>query len=234
MRLLACLIVAPQRGYDEPAILSYAISSFCPTSADGLQATPLQHDQAPRLNRIQATSTRGVRARIRRVAGCATPTGSAGHAGATANLKLTFHLDHSAGADHCPHRVALDAFGDPALRDAPNPFVRLLWERGTLYEREVIGKLNQPFFDLSGQEVEEREQQTLQAIARGACAAASAAGGWGPAQCLARRWIFISLGWVPKRPERSRLRRAPECRNRVSLGAGPFRSTAGACRRSRS
>src|SRR6516164_3870326 len=39
-------------------------------------------------------------ARIRRVAGCATPTGSAGHAGATANLKLTFHLDHSAGADH--------------------------------------------------------------------------------------------------------------------------------------
>jgi hypothetical protein len=36
--LLACLIVAPQRGYDEPAILSYAISSFCPTSADGLQA----------------------------------------------------------------------------------------------------------------------------------------------------------------------------------------------------
>jgi len=33
------------------------------------------------------------------VAGCATPTGFAGHAGATANLKLTFHLDHSAGAD---------------------------------------------------------------------------------------------------------------------------------------
>jgi len=32
------------------------------------------------------------------VAGCATPTGSAGHASATASLKLTFHLDHSAGA----------------------------------------------------------------------------------------------------------------------------------------
>src|SRR5262245_50863184 len=41
MRLLACLIVAPQRGYDEPAILSYAISSFCPTSADGLQQPEL-------------------------------------------------------------------------------------------------------------------------------------------------------------------------------------------------
>ena len=39
--------------------------------------------QAPRLNRIQTTSTRGVRACIRRAAGCATPTGSAGHAGAT-------------------------------------------------------------------------------------------------------------------------------------------------------
>jgi len=60
----------------------------------------VQHDQAPRLNRIQATSTRGVRARIRRVAGCAPPTGSAGHASAAASLKLTFHLDHSAGADH--------------------------------------------------------------------------------------------------------------------------------------
>jgi len=39
------------------------------------------------------------RINIRRLAGCATTTGSAGHAGATANLKLTFHPDHSAGAD---------------------------------------------------------------------------------------------------------------------------------------
>src|SRR6478672_1259028 len=38
-RLLACLIVAPQQGYDEPGILSYAIRPFCPTSADGLQST---------------------------------------------------------------------------------------------------------------------------------------------------------------------------------------------------
>jgi transposase InsO family protein len=53
------------------------------------------YGQAPRLYWIQATSIRGLRACIRRVAGCATPTGSAGHAGATTNLKLTFHLDHS-------------------------------------------------------------------------------------------------------------------------------------------
>jgi hypothetical protein len=57
--------------------------------------------QAARLIWIQATSTGGVRACLRRVAGCATTSGSAGHAGATANLKLTFHLDHSTGADHC-------------------------------------------------------------------------------------------------------------------------------------
>jgi hypothetical protein len=45
-------------------------------------------------------------ARLRRVAGCATPTGSACHAGATVNLKLTFHLDHSAGADQRRNRRA--------------------------------------------------------------------------------------------------------------------------------
>src|SRR6516165_4405502 len=44
MRLFACLIVAPQRGYDEPATLSYAISSFCPTSADGLHLDPITRE----------------------------------------------------------------------------------------------------------------------------------------------------------------------------------------------
>jgi transposase InsO family protein len=63
-------------------------------------ATPLQHDQTPRLTWIQATRAGGVHARLRRLAGRATPSGSAGHAGETANLKLTFHLDHSEGADH--------------------------------------------------------------------------------------------------------------------------------------
>ena len=47
---------------------------------------PLQHDQAACLTWIQATSTGGVRACLRRVAGCATPSGSAGRAGATANI----------------------------------------------------------------------------------------------------------------------------------------------------
>ena len=38
---------------------------------------------------------------LRRVAGCATLTESAGHAGATENL--TFHLDHSVGAISLGH-----------------------------------------------------------------------------------------------------------------------------------
>jgi hypothetical protein len=45
----------------------------------------------------------------------------------------------------CPHRVALDAFGDPALRDALNPFVRLLWECvGSLLARPTSIMAQQP------------------------------------------------------------------------------------------
>jgi predicted RecB family nuclease len=68
---------------------------------------------------------------------------------------------------HCPQRVALDAFGDAALRDPPSPFVRLLWERGTLYEREVITGLQQPFLDLSGYDDEDRRRLTLEAMRQG-------------------------------------------------------------------
>jgi hypothetical protein len=50
--------------------------------------------------RVQATRTGGLRAGITRVAGCARPTGSAGHAGVTANSQLTFHLGHSMQAGH--------------------------------------------------------------------------------------------------------------------------------------
>jgi uncharacterized protein len=66
----------------------------------------------------------------------------------------------------CPTRVALDAFGDATKRDPINPFVRLLWERGTLFERETIAKLNQPFTDLSGSKHDERERLTLEAMRR--------------------------------------------------------------------
>jgi hypothetical protein len=37
--LFACLVVAPHQGYDEPGLLSHAITSFYPTSVDGLQSS---------------------------------------------------------------------------------------------------------------------------------------------------------------------------------------------------
>src|SRR6185369_13085512 len=61
-------------------------------------AASLQHHQAACIARLQATSPRGVRACIRRVAGCATSTGFAGHASTEAGLELTFHLDHPMGS----------------------------------------------------------------------------------------------------------------------------------------
>jgi predicted RecB family nuclease len=67
----------------------------------------------------------------------------------------------------CPHRVTMDLYGDPAKRDEPNPFVKMLWERGSLYEREVIAGLNLPFLDLSGFAGDEKERLTLEAMRRG-------------------------------------------------------------------
>jgi predicted RecB family nuclease len=67
----------------------------------------------------------------------------------------------------CPHRVLLDAFGNQVDRDAINPFVRLLWERGSLFESETIGKLQVPLLDLSKVDEDDRERLTLEAMARG-------------------------------------------------------------------
>jgi hypothetical protein len=68
---------------------------------------------------------------------------------------------------HCPHRVALDAFGDPSERDAISPFVRLLWESSSAFEKEVVAGLKIPFLDLSRLEDTEREASTLQAMRNG-------------------------------------------------------------------
>lgn len=67
----------------------------------------------------------------------------------------------------CPHRVSMDAFGDPAQRDEPNPFIELLWERGSLFERDTIAALAAPFTDLSALAGDEKERETRAAIARG-------------------------------------------------------------------
>jgi len=68
--------------------------------------------------------------------------------------------------DHltCPHRVTMDHFADPARKDPVSPFVQLLWERGTAYEREVMSGLGEPVLDLSRVPAAERERTTREAI----------------------------------------------------------------------
>jgi hypothetical protein len=90
-------------------------------------AAPLQRRQAARLARIPGARTRGHRARARRVAGSATPTGSAGHAtaGAKAKHELTFQPDHPVGADHNdPGHVIFDSWHNHPI--AP---VEALWKQ---------------------------------------------------------------------------------------------------------
>jgi hypothetical protein len=76
----------------------------------------------------------GVRACIRRVAGCATPTGSAGHAGATANLKLTFHLGHSAGTEQItmspPKSYRPSSNCSSSRRDTTSPYTYVIAQDG--------------------------------------------------------------------------------------------------------
>lgn len=67
----------------------------------------------------------------------------------------------------CPHRIHLDAAGDPSLRDEVSPFVAMLWERGTRYEREVIQGLSAQFTDLTAVDADDKERATLEAMARG-------------------------------------------------------------------
>lgn len=67
----------------------------------------------------------------------------------------------------CPQRVALDAFGDIAERDEISPFVRLLWERGNLFEQETVSRLQIPFVDLSATNEADRERLTLDAMSKG-------------------------------------------------------------------
>ena len=67
----------------------------------------------------------------------------------------------------CPHRLFLDLHEDPAKRDPESRFVQLLWEKGTAYEKEVMGALQIPFSDFSAEKDEAREQLTKEAMARG-------------------------------------------------------------------
>ncbi len=67
----------------------------------------------------------------------------------------------------CPHRVSMDLYGNPAEKDAVSPFVQLLWEKGSDFERQVVAGLKIPFTDLSTLSPEEKEAATKKAIANG-------------------------------------------------------------------
>ena len=66
----------------------------------------------------------------------------------------------------CPHRIWLDSNEDPAKRDQISPFIQLLWERGSKFERETIQRLNLPFLDVSALPIEQKARETLAAMQR--------------------------------------------------------------------
>jgi hypothetical protein len=56
-------------------------------------AAPLQRREATRIAWLQTAGNGGVRTSLRRAAGCAPTTSSAGHNSETAGARLTFNLD---------------------------------------------------------------------------------------------------------------------------------------------
>jgi len=67
----------------------------------------------------------------------------------------------------CPHRLTLDLFGDYSKQDPVSAFVKLLWEKGTDFEKQVIENLQIPFLDLSSYSGIEKEKRTEKAINNG-------------------------------------------------------------------
>ena len=67
----------------------------------------------------------------------------------------------------CSHRVYLDLYGDKTQRDPVSPFVELLWEKGQMFEKEVMESLSIPFADMSQLGPVEREVETNKAMASG-------------------------------------------------------------------
>jgi len=67
----------------------------------------------------------------------------------------------------CPHRLTLDLFGDHSKQDPISSFVKLLWEKGTDFEKQVIEGLEIPFLDLSSCSGIEKEKRTKEAINNG-------------------------------------------------------------------
>jgi len=67
----------------------------------------------------------------------------------------------------CPHRFTLDLFGDYSKQDPISAFVKLLWEKGTDFEKQVVKSLEIPFLDLSSYSGVEKEKRTRGAMNHG-------------------------------------------------------------------
>jgi len=67
----------------------------------------------------------------------------------------------------CPHRLTLDLFGDYSKKDRISAFVKMLWEKGTDFENQVIKDLKVPFLDLSTFSEGEKEKRTREAMQNG-------------------------------------------------------------------
>lgn len=72
--------------------------------------------------------------------------------------------------DHvsCPRRVDLDLHGDIAARGEVSDFVRMLWERGSTFETEVVERLPSDAVRLAGLPGPERARLTASAMQAGA------------------------------------------------------------------
>lgn len=75
----------------------------------------------------------------------------------TANDFFAYH--------HCPHRVWRDQHINPDERDAVNPFIQLLWERGIQHEREVVEDIGE-YEVITGETEEEKAENTIKAMER--------------------------------------------------------------------
>jgi len=67
----------------------------------------------------------------------------------------------------CPHRVWRDVYGpsDEKIKEV-NPFVQLLWDKGTQFEKEIISEIGK-FTDLSKGAFEDRFKQTVKCMKEG-------------------------------------------------------------------
>lgn len=68
----------------------------------------------------------------------------------------------------CERRLGLDIHGDPGDRDPTSAFVKMLWRDGLAHENDILSGMAPGSRDLRMLDRQEREQETLLAIASGA------------------------------------------------------------------